>query len=296
MVAGAVTGLKSAIRDMCLGNEFVICCGPIRIEENDRTSDGKANELYRGGYRRFRLSVYVIYKINECLNYKNGVNWMLNAGRSIHGTCTVKPLGGARERTPVVFCKKALTQSATFIHECVKHVLTMPENMILIGTGKVSLDHIQSAHSECSCRMLRRTPTLRWKLQRRNSKNPMNLLQSWFMGAMLHADVQKAMEKEFEKGVYITKVDEFKKDAASNDLNLTKQLDSLKNSFDENSKARLSSFLGCEKCESLQWRACRQARQEVQWRHKKEASCCRLDPKTFGNADADGDGKICIEE
>ncbi|GJV58761.1 hypothetical protein Tco_1464861 [Tanacetum coccineum] len=40
MVAGAVTGLKSAIRDMCLGNEF-----PIRIEENDHTSDGKVNEV-----------------------------------------------------------------------------------------------------------------------------------------------------------------------------------------------------------------------------------------------------------
>nr|GEW37941.1 hypothetical protein [Tanacetum cinerariifolium] len=32
--------------DMCLGNEFVVCCVPIRIEENDRTSDGKANELW----------------------------------------------------------------------------------------------------------------------------------------------------------------------------------------------------------------------------------------------------------
>ncbi|GJW66684.1 hypothetical protein Tco_0121108 [Tanacetum coccineum] len=42
-------------------------------------------------------------------------------------------------------------------------------------------------------------------------KQAMEVVGSWFMGAMLHADVQKAMEKEFEKGVYITKVDELKK-------------------------------------------------------------------------------------
>ncbi|GJV58759.1 hypothetical protein Tco_1464859 [Tanacetum coccineum] len=211
------------------------------------------HQLYRGGYRRFGLSVHVIHKINECLNYKNGVNWMLNAGRSIHGTCTVKPLGGARERAPAVFCRKALTQSATFIHECVKRVLTMLENMILIGTIAYS-QHIANAlagccgarprsgdstspfetrsksYNSCSssngCNDLGARNKKKQKVNRmqllpthgteqgqtlHETKQAMEVVGSWFMGAMLHADVQKAMEKEFEKGVYITKVDELKK-------------------------------------------------------------------------------------
>ncbi|GJZ07620.1 hypothetical protein Tco_0541413 [Tanacetum coccineum] len=39
------TKCKKCIADTCLGKEFMVRYVPIRIEENDRTSDGKANEM-----------------------------------------------------------------------------------------------------------------------------------------------------------------------------------------------------------------------------------------------------------
>ncbi|GJW15903.1 hypothetical protein Tco_0020036 [Tanacetum coccineum] len=297
MVAGAVIGLKSAIRDMCLGNEFVVCCVPIRIEENDRTSNGKANEAV---VVQLRITVdnkqVAINELEAGNSYiesmENGVNWMLNAGRSIHGTCTVKPLGGAKERAPAVFCRKALTQSATFIHECdvaahahAQVILQAHSKPQAKATAHVQAQMVVMTLVEATKKKLKKPnePVAEF-VYRGNASRRYAKLETW-QTIVARWRIEKRCRYNDLK--YQTTSDIIEKQS------LMKQLDSLKDSFDENSKARLSSlnlFNGGHV--DKQGRKCSGGIK----RSLRVAVSLIIDPKTFGNADADGDGKIYIEE